>query len=111
MDFMTIGELAEMSGASARSIRYYEAAGLLTPKRLSNSYREFDRADIETVKQIGLLLQLGFLSRRFKNLLLVFPRALRQSPSVKRSGQLSFTIGQSSRGDIPSLENCLRRSM
>ena len=73
---MTIGELAEMSGASARSIRYYEAAGLLTPKRLSNSYREFDRADIETVKQIGLLLQLGFPIKAIQELAPCFPESV-----------------------------------
>ena len=57
---MTIGELADTSGASARSIRHYEAAGLLSSRRLANGYRDFDGDGVVRVKQIGLLLQFGF---------------------------------------------------
>ncbi len=70
---MTIGELAEASGTSARSIRHYEAAGLLTSKRLPNGYRHFGNDGIATVKQIGLLLQLGFPIKAIQELAPCFP--------------------------------------
>jgi DNA-binding transcriptional MerR regulator len=56
---MQIGELAERSGASARSIRYYESVGLLSSRRASNGYREFDQSALEQVSKIKLLLQVG----------------------------------------------------
>ncbi|AYG05266.1 MerR family transcriptional regulator [Gryllotalpicola protaetiae] len=57
---MKIGELSERSGASARSIRYYEQVGLLRSQRLSNGYREFDDDALRTVETIKTLLDLGF---------------------------------------------------
>jgi DNA-binding transcriptional MerR regulator len=57
---MKIGELSERTGASARSIRYYEQLGLLTAVRLGNGYREFDDAAVQTVDTIKTLLDLGF---------------------------------------------------
>lgn len=56
---MKISELSEASGASARSLRYYEQLGFLRPARLSNGYREYDEADVETVGTIRMLLELG----------------------------------------------------
>lgn len=57
---MRIGELSRRTGASARSIRYYEQLGLLQSHRLSNGYREFDDAALGTVETIKTLLELGF---------------------------------------------------
>ncbi|MEK5171614.1 MerR family DNA-binding transcriptional regulator [Staphylococcus sp. FSL K6-0223] len=38
---MLIKEISEETGASIRSIRYYEEKGLLNPNRLGNGYREY----------------------------------------------------------------------
>lgn len=56
---MYIGELSERTGASPRSIRYYESVGLLTSRRASNGYREFDPSALEQIMKIKLLLQVG----------------------------------------------------
>lgn len=57
---MKIGELSERTGASARSIRYYEQIGLLVSDRQRNGYREFDQSAVTTVGTIKSLLDLGF---------------------------------------------------
>lgn len=57
---MRIGELAERAGTSPRSLRYYEAQGLLAAGRTSNGYREYDEADLRVVEEIRSLLTLGF---------------------------------------------------
>jgi len=57
---MKIGELSRTTGASARSLRYYEQIGLITSERLSNGYRDYDASAAETVETIKSLLDLGF---------------------------------------------------
>ncbi|MEV4141022.1 MerR family transcriptional regulator [Dactylosporangium sp. NPDC049742] len=57
---MRIGELAEQAGTSARALRYYEQQGLLSAKRTSNGYREYDEEDLRLVREIRALLEIGF---------------------------------------------------
>ncbi len=56
---MRIGELARRTGASARSLRYYERRGLIVSARLANDYRDFDGVQVERVRAIQFYLGLG----------------------------------------------------
>jgi len=56
---MKIGELSRLTGVSARSIRHYEAKGLLRSARRENNYREFDESAVPRIKAIQLYLKLG----------------------------------------------------
>lgn len=53
---LTIGEVAERTGASVRAVRYYEQHGLLTAERTSAGHRQFAPDAVETVRRIRLLL-------------------------------------------------------
>ena len=45
---MQIGELASRSGVSTKTIRYYEAIGLLPPPaRSASGYRDYDRSTLD----------------------------------------------------------------
>ena len=57
---MRIGELAKLAGTSTRSLRYYEAQGLLTARRAANGHREYDESDLRLVREIRSLLEIGF---------------------------------------------------
>jgi DNA-binding transcriptional MerR regulator len=57
---MRIGELAERAGTSARTLRYYEAHGLLSTRRAANGYRDYDEGDLRLVGEIRALLAMGF---------------------------------------------------
>ena len=57
---MRIGELSKRTGASVRSIRYYEQQGLLRACRRASGYREFDERAVELVSRIQVLLRNGF---------------------------------------------------
>lgn len=57
---MRIGELAERTGTSSRSLRYYEQQGLLATRRAANGHREYDESDLRLVHQIRELLDIGF---------------------------------------------------
>jgi DNA-binding transcriptional MerR regulator len=55
-----IGELAARAGTSTRTLRYYEAHGLVRPRRSSNGYRLYDDAELRVVREIRALLAVGF---------------------------------------------------
>ncbi|MEV0195531.1 MerR family transcriptional regulator [Nonomuraea sp. NPDC050691] len=57
---MRIGELAGRTGASTRSLRYYEQHGLITSRRGANGYREYAEDDVRLVAEIRTLLSVGF---------------------------------------------------
>lgn len=56
---MRIGELAGLAGTSPRALRHYEARGLLTARRTTNGYREYDERDLRLVAEIRSLLTIG----------------------------------------------------
>ncbi|GAB2617719.1 putative thiol-specific antioxidant related protein/Peroxidoxin BcpB [Paractinoplanes abujensis] len=56
---MRVGELARRTGTTVRALRYYEAAGLVVPRRLSNGYREYEPLAERQVAQIRELMALG----------------------------------------------------
>ncbi|SDM42779.1 MerR family transcriptional regulator [Nonomuraea jiangxiensis] len=57
---MRIGELAERTGVSTRSLRYYEQHGLLSARRAANGYRDYGEDDVRLVSEIRALLKVGF---------------------------------------------------
>jgi DNA-binding transcriptional MerR regulator len=59
-DLMKIGELAEASGVSVRSIRHYDQHGMLASSRSGNGYRAFQPVSVNQVKQIQRLIAAGF---------------------------------------------------
>lgn len=66
---MRIGELSRRSGASIRSLRYYEEQRLLTPARLPSGYRVYDEADVFRVQRIQALLAAGLSTRKIEHIL------------------------------------------
>lgn len=60
---MRIGELAAASGASARSLRYYEDQGLIRADRTPGGWRDYDYSVVERVILIQHLFAAGLSSR------------------------------------------------
>lgn len=57
---MRIGELAEHTGVSRETLRYYESLGLIQAQRLANGYRDYPDAAATLVIYIRRAQQLGF---------------------------------------------------
>jgi DNA-binding transcriptional MerR regulator len=61
---MRIGEVAELTGTTPRTIRYYEEIGLLggEPAREQGKHRAYTQADVDRVKEVLRLRDLLGLS-------------------------------------------------
>ncbi|MEI7031372.1 MerR family transcriptional regulator [Streptomyces pratensis] len=66
---MLIGELSRRTGVSARSLRYYEAQGLLTVRRAANGYRAYGPDAALTVAKIRTLLRAGLSTEVIREVL------------------------------------------
>jgi Cu(I)-responsive transcriptional regulator len=82
---MNIGEAAKQSAVSAKMIRHYESLGLL-PKiaRSDSGYRQYDEAEIHTLRFIRRARDLGFGIKEIERLLGLWRNRRRASADVKR---------------------------
>lgn len=74
---MRIGDLAERTGASVRSLRYYEKQGLLSSERSAGGQRHYDEVAVDRVLLIRQFLAVGMNSKTIAALL----------PHIAPSGQ------------------------
>ncbi|GAB2575135.1 MerR family transcriptional regulator [Paractinoplanes abujensis] len=66
---MRIGDLSAATGASARSLRYYEEQGLLASARSGGGQRHYPEGAVERVSLIQSLLSAGLNSATIQDVL------------------------------------------
>lgn len=67
---LRIGELARRAGVNPRTIRFYEAIGLMpAPDRLPNGYRVYDERDLERLCFIRRAQALGLTLEAIRDIL------------------------------------------
>ncbi|MFC7332060.1 Cu(I)-responsive transcriptional regulator [Rhodocista pekingensis] len=85
---MKIGTAAARSGVPARTIRYYESAGLIDAAgRRQNGYRDYDDTDVRTLRFISRARALGFSMREVADLLELWRDRSRASADVRALAQ------------------------
>ena len=57
---MQIGELAQATGLSRDTLRFYEKRGLLRARRAGNGYRDYPPEAVEWLRYLRLAQSLGF---------------------------------------------------
>ncbi|MFJ5645546.1 MerR family transcriptional regulator [Streptomyces sp. NPDC093223] len=84
---MRIGELSRRTGVSPRSLRYYEAQGLLASSRSDTGQRHYSDAEIERVSLIRQLFDAGMSSRLIAT---VLPCV--ESPADPGTVEMAFAV-------------------
>lgn len=80
---MNIGEVSQAAGLPAKTIRYYEDIGLITPLRGDNGYRQFTQAHLHKLAFIARARGLGFSIDQCRTLLALYEDRGRASADVK----------------------------
>jgi len=80
---MNIGDVSTRSGLPAKTIRYYEDIGLVTPPRDANGYRAFRDADLHKLTFLARSRALGFSIEDCRALLALWEDQSRASDLVR----------------------------
>lgn len=71
----TIGEVAELTGVPAVTLRAWESRyGVVRPSRTASSYRQYDERDLETLRRMRALVDSGVPPRHAADLVAAPPR-------------------------------------
>lgn len=80
---MNIGEVSKRAELPAKTIRYYEEIGLITPLRDTNGYRAFRESDLHKLVFLGRARALGFSIEDCRALLALWADTDRASADVR----------------------------
>ncbi len=88
---MKIADVATRSGLPAKTIRYYEDIGLVSPRRSANGYRTFSESDVHRLAFLGRARALGFSIEDCRNLMKLYEDTHRESAEVKHIAEEHLT--------------------
>ncbi|WP_062267636.1 Cu(I)-responsive transcriptional regulator [Endozoicomonas arenosclerae] len=81
---MNISKAAKATGLTAKTIRYYESMGLISPaNRLENGYRDYNESHLRELSFISHARELGFTLKECADLLGLYNDNSRKSADVK----------------------------
>lgn len=80
---MNIGEISNRTGLPAKTIRYYEDIGLVSPPRDPNGYRSFGETELHMLAFLGRARALGFSVEDCRSLLTLYKDETRASSEVR----------------------------
>ena len=104
---MNIGDAAKRSGLPAKTIRYYEDIGLITPLRDANGYRAFRESDTHKLSFLGRARALGFTIEDCRNLLALWEDTSRASADVRAIAKEHLSQIETKIRDLQSMRDTL----
>lgn len=104
---MNIGAAAERSGLPAKTIRYYEEIGLLSPGRRANGYRDYSERELHTLRFLHRARSLGFSIGDCRSLLALYRDRNRASADVRELARQRMEEIDRKIGELKSLRETL----
>lgn len=80
---MNVGTAARRAGLPAKTIRYYEDIGLISPARAANGYRDYSDDDIHRLSFLRRARGLGFSIEDCRQLMALYRDKARASHDVR----------------------------
>ena len=105
---MNIGSVATDTGLSAKTIRYYEDIGLVTPARSANGYRDYTVAEVQRLQFLQRARALGFSIDECRQLLSLYEDKERTSASVKAIALDKINAIEIKIGELEGLRDSLK---
>lgn len=104
---MNIGEVADLCGLPAKTIRYYEEIGLVRPLREPNGYRSFGPREMHKLRFLARARGLGFSIEDCRELIALYDDGDRASADVKRLAEGHLTRIDAKINELESLRSAL----
>lgn len=105
---MNIGKIADETGITAKTIRYYESIDLIpAAERQSNGYRSYTDNDVATLKFISRARTLGFSLEEVRSLLTLWHDKNRASSDVKALALIHIEEIETRIAELQSVKNTL----
>ena len=106
---LKIGQLAERSGVSLQTIRFYEREGLLPkPQRLSSGYRIFSPHAVLQVQFIKRAQKLGFSLTDIRELFSIQEHPVKQCADVRRLAEVKLAEIERKIEELEAIRQLLR---
>lgn len=107
-----IGQVAQQTGLSIDTIRFYEKQGLLKRSpRTEGGFRLFGSSDIETLKFVRKAQELGFSLSEIRELLILRAEHVPACSHVKELLGQKLTAVEQKISELQSLERSLKRAL
>ena len=100
---LTVGQLAERSGATVSALHFYEARGLISARRTPGNQRRYPRAMLRRVAFIRASQRVGIPLARIAEALDTLPA--RRTPTARDWARLSAAWGQDLDDRITALQD------
>lgn len=104
---MNIGSVSAQSGLPAKTIRYYEEIGLITPDRTENGYRDFSDTHVHKLTFLHRARSLGFSIDDCRTLLGLWEDNARASGDVKRLAKAHLGEIETKIADLAAIRDTL----
>ncbi|WP_147114835.1 Cu(I)-responsive transcriptional regulator [Tateyamaria sp. syn59] len=105
---MNISQAAEATHLPAKTIRYYEDIGLITPDRGANGYRSFSDTHIHQLTFLARARALGFPVEDCRSLLALWEDRKRASADVRKIAQEHLGAIETKITDLTAMRDTLR---
>ncbi|MFP6757219.1 MAG: Cu(I)-responsive transcriptional regulator [Alphaproteobacteria bacterium] len=104
---MNIGQAERACGLPAKTIRYYEDVGLVTPDRRANGYRTYQELDLHKLKFLQRARGLGFSVEDCRALLALYDDKERASADVKAIAEAHLARIDQKLAELATLRSAL----
>ena len=105
---MNISDAAKATGLPAKTIRYYEEIGLITPQRSANGYRSFSQTALHQLHFLARARALGFSIEDCRSLVALWADRDRASADVRAIARDHLDEIETKIADLSAMRDTLK---